>query len=125
MKIIDYFSKNPKSNPLVVVISLVFDFFIKLFIYQSLSDKSDRSIASALKVNPYFVKDYSLAARNYSMKSISSKISILLCFKRLVAPPEIVIPSLIRFPKIRDSSNSASLKNLIIFLTLVERKFLL
>ncbi len=77
MKIIDYFSKNPKSNPLVVVISLVFDFFIKLFIYHSLSDKSDRSMASALKVNPYFVKDYSLAARNYSMKSISSKISIL------------------------------------------------
>jgi len=77
MKIIDYFSKNPKSNPLVVVISLVFDFFIKLFLYHSLSNKSDRSIASALKVNPYFVKDYSLAARNYSMKSISSKISIL------------------------------------------------
>ena len=77
MKIIDYFSKNPKSNPLVVVISLVFDFFIKLFLYHSLSDKSDRSIASALKVNPYFVKDYSSAARNYSMKSISSKISIL------------------------------------------------
>ena len=77
MKIIDYFSKNPKSNPLVVVISLVFDFFIKLFIYHSLSDKSDRSIASALKVNPYFVKDYSSAARNYSMKTISSKISIL------------------------------------------------
>jgi len=77
MKIIDYFSKNPKSNPLVVVISLVFDFFIKLFIFHSLSDKSDRSIASALKVNPYFVKDYSSAARNYSMKTISSKISIL------------------------------------------------
>jgi DNA polymerase-3 subunit delta len=77
MKIIDYFSKNPKSNPLVVVISLVFDFFIKLFTYHSLSDKSDRSVASALKVNPYFVKDYSSAARNYSMKSISSKISIL------------------------------------------------
>ena len=77
MKIIDYFSKNPKSNPLVVVISLVFDFFIKLFTYHSLLDKSDRSVASALKVNPYFVKDYSSAARNYSMKSISTKISIL------------------------------------------------
>ena len=60
-----------------MVISLVFDFFIKLFTYHSLSDKSDRSVASALKVNPYFVKDYSSAAKNYSMKSISSKISIL------------------------------------------------
>jgi DNA polymerase-3 subunit delta len=77
MKIIDYFSKNPKSNPIVVVISLVFDFFLKLFIYHSLSDKSDRSASSVLKVNPYFVKDYSSAARNYSMKDISSKISIL------------------------------------------------
>jgi len=77
MKIIDYFSKNPKSNPIVVIVSLIFDFFVKLFIYHSLSDKSDKSVASALKVNPYFVKDYSSAARNYSMKSISSKISIL------------------------------------------------
>ena len=77
MKIIDYFSKNPKSNPIVVIVSLIFDFFVKLFIYHSLFDKSDKSVASALKVNPYFVKDYSSAARNYSMKSISSKISIL------------------------------------------------
>ena len=77
MKIIDYFSKNPKSNPIVVIVSLIFDFFVKLFIYHSLSDKSDKSVASALKVNPYFVKDYSSSAKNYSMKSISSKISIL------------------------------------------------
>jgi len=77
MKIIDYFSKNPKSNPIVVIVSLIFDFFVKLFIYHSLSDKSDKSVASALKVSPYFVKDYSSAARNYSMKNISSKISIL------------------------------------------------
>ena len=77
MKIIDYFSKNPKSNPIVVIVSLIFDFFVKLFIYHSLFDKSDKSVASALKVNPYFVKDYSSAARNYSMKNISSKISIL------------------------------------------------
>ena len=77
MKIIDYFSKNPKSNPIVVIVSLIFDFFVKLFIYHSLFDKSDKSVASALKVNPNFVKDYSSAARNYSMKSISSKISIL------------------------------------------------
>ena len=77
MKIIDYFSKNPKSNPIVVIVSLIFDFFVKLFIYHSLSDKSDKSVASALKVSPYFVKDYSSADRNYSMKNISSKISIL------------------------------------------------
>jgi len=77
IKIIDYFSKNPKSNPIVVVISLIFDFFLKLFIYHSITDKSERNIASQLKVNPYFVKDYSSAAKNYSMKSISKKITIL------------------------------------------------
>jgi len=52
-------------------------FFLKLFIYHSLNDKSDRLVSSALKVNPYFVNDYKSAARNYSMKEISSKISIL------------------------------------------------
>jgi DNA polymerase-3 subunit delta len=77
IKIIDYFSKNPKSNPAVVVISLIFDFFLKLFIYHSISDKSDRNIATQLKINPYFVRDYSSAAKNFSMKNISNKITIL------------------------------------------------
>jgi len=42
-----------------------------------MSDKNPRSVASALKVNPYFVNEYLNAARNYPMKKVSSVIGIL------------------------------------------------
>jgi DNA polymerase-3 subunit delta len=32
--------------------------------------KSDQEMASELGVNPYFVKDYRLAARNYNMNDL-------------------------------------------------------
>ena len=34
-------------------------------IYHYLSDKSQAAVASELKINPYFVKKYELAARNF------------------------------------------------------------
>lgn len=76
-QIINYFAQNPKSNPLVITISLLNSFFTQLFIYHGLKDKSKGNIARALKVNPYFVGDYQNAARNYPMKKVSQIISLL------------------------------------------------
>lgn len=63
--IINHLSANPKDNPLIVTISLIFSFFNKLIIYHSLSDKSQGNAAKVLGVNPFFVKDYVNAANNY------------------------------------------------------------
>jgi DNA polymerase III subunit delta len=76
-RIINYFSQNPKENPLVMTISLLFTFFSKLQQYHALGDKSKSNVAKVLKVNPYFVSDYSTAANNYSMKQVSRAISFL------------------------------------------------
>ncbi|KAA1246123.1 DNA polymerase III subunit delta [Aquimarina sp. RZ0] len=76
-RIINYFAQNPKDNPLVVTISLLYSFFSQVLQYHGLSDKSQRSVASALKINPYFVSDYSDAARNYPMKKVSQIIALL------------------------------------------------
>lgn len=76
-RIINYFTQNPKDNPLVVTISLLFSFFSQVLQYHGLSDKSQRNVASALKINPYFVSDYSDAARNYPMKKVSQVIALL------------------------------------------------
>ncbi|MGN0186391.1 MAG: DNA polymerase III subunit delta [Paludibacteraceae bacterium] len=65
-RIIDYFGKNPKNNPLVMTISVVFNFFANLLLYHSLKDKSQMNVAAELKINPYFVRDYQQAARNYN-----------------------------------------------------------
>ena len=76
-KIVNYFAENPKDNPMVVTVSLLFNFFSHLLHFHGLKDKSPRSVASALKVNPYFVNEYITAARNYPMRKVSSVISTL------------------------------------------------
>jgi DNA polymerase-3 subunit delta len=76
-KIVNYFAENPKDNPMVVTVSLLFNFFSQLLHFHGLKDKSPRSVASALKVNPYFVNEYITAARNYPMRKVSRVISAL------------------------------------------------
>ncbi|WP_428225263.1 DNA polymerase III subunit delta [Flavobacterium sp.] len=76
-KIADHFAQNPKDNPIVLTIGLVFSFFSQLLQYHGLKDKNPKNVASVLKVNPYFVKDYELAARNYPMKKVSAIVATL------------------------------------------------
>ena len=76
-QIIDYFAQNPKDNPLVVTTGLVFGFFSQLLQYHGLKDKSQMNAAKVLKVNPYFVKDYEVAFRNYPMKKVSAIVAAL------------------------------------------------
>ena len=76
-RIINYFAQNPKDNPLVVTSATLFSFFSKLLKLHSLSDKSEKSVSTALKVNYYFAKDYITAARHYSMKEVSQAIAEL------------------------------------------------
>lgn len=76
-QIINYFAQNPKDNPMVMTVSLLFSFFSQLLQYHALTDKSKTNVARALKVNPFFVSDYSVAAQNYPMKKVSQIISFL------------------------------------------------
>ena len=76
-KIAKYFSENPKDNPMVVTTSLVFSFFLQLLQYHGLKDKNPKNVASVLKVNPYFLKDYDVALRNYPMKKVSAIVAAL------------------------------------------------
>lgn len=76
-RIINYFSENSKNNPLVVTISLLNTFFTQLLFLHGLQDKSKKSVASSLGINPYFVDEYFLAARNYPIQKVTSSISFL------------------------------------------------
>jgi len=76
-RIVNYFSQNPRDNPMVVTISLLFSYFSQILQYHGLSDKSKGVVAKQLKVSPYFVSDYVIAARNYPMKKVSHAISLL------------------------------------------------
>ena len=76
-QIINYFSQNPKDNPMVVTVTLLFSFFSQILQYHGLTDQSKTNVAKVLKVNPFFVSDYAVAARNYPMKKVSGIIGFL------------------------------------------------
>jgi len=76
-RIVNYFAQNPKGNPFVLTISLLQVFFTQLLQYHGLNDHSSKSVATALRINPYFVSEFQTAAKNYPMKKVSGIISIL------------------------------------------------
>ena len=57
--------------------SLLHTFFTQLLQYHGLSDHSPKNVASALRINPYFVGEFQIASRNYPMKRVSSIIAYL------------------------------------------------
>jgi DNA polymerase-3 subunit delta len=76
-QIINYFAQNSKSNPLVMTISLLHSFFSQLLLYHGLKDKGKINVSKMLRISPYFVNEYQLAARNYPMRKVAQVISIL------------------------------------------------
>ncbi|NHF60072.1 DNA polymerase III subunit delta [Flavobacteriaceae bacterium TP-CH-4] len=76
-RIINYFARNPKDNPFVLTVTLLHTFFSQLLKYHGLQDHSPKNVASALRINPYFVGEFQTAARNYPMKKVSRIVSHL------------------------------------------------
>jgi DNA polymerase III subunit delta len=75
--IANYFKSNSKANPFVVTIGTLYSFFSKVILYHSLNDRSKGAAAAALGVNPYFMGDYEIAARNFSLSKSIGVISLL------------------------------------------------
>ena len=76
-KIVNHFESNTKKNPVIPVVAFLYSFFSKVLMASQVSDKSDKGIASELKVSPYAVRDYSLALRQYNPSKIVENISSL------------------------------------------------
>lgn len=75
--IASHFASNTKEYPMVLTTSSVFSFFSKLLQYHGLKDKSPANVAKILKVHPYFLKDYTLAMKNYPMRKVSTIVAAL------------------------------------------------
>jgi len=69
-KIVQYFEADPKSNPIVLILSNIFAFYNKIMLVHHSGNKSERDLASILGVNPFFVKEYLMAAKNYTMSKV-------------------------------------------------------
>ncbi len=76
-RIAKYFGDNPKSNPLVLTIGLLYQYFAKILTYHSLRDKSQRNVAAELSIHTFFVKDYTEGARRFPPQKAIKAISLL------------------------------------------------
>lgn len=69
-KIVNYYESNPKKNPVIPAVAFLFSFFSKLLAASILTDKSDKGIASSLRMSPYMARDYSQALRVFSTEKL-------------------------------------------------------
>lgn len=76
--IVRHFAANPRANPFVLTITLLYQFFLKILIFHGVKDKSkDNSVAAELSVNPFFVRDYRTAAKRFNVERTINAISLL------------------------------------------------
>jgi DNA polymerase-3 subunit delta len=75
--IVRHFAGNQRDNPITLTIASLFSHFSKILIYHYLADKSKNNVAAALKINPYFVKDYEISASKYNASKTIQIISLL------------------------------------------------
>lgn len=66
-KIIKYFEENPKTNPIQMTLSLLFNFYANLMLAYYAPDKTEQGIASMLGLKtPWQARDYMVAMRKYN-----------------------------------------------------------
>ncbi|MDL2215340.1 DNA polymerase III subunit delta [Dysgonomonas sp. OttesenSCG-928-M03] len=77
-QIADYFEKNPKNNPFIVTLSVLFNFFSNLMICYWAKDKSENGIAAELGLrNSFQARDYVTALKKYNAFKSMEIISLL------------------------------------------------
>jgi DNA polymerase III, delta subunit len=79
-KIIKYFEENPKTNPIQMTLSLLFNFFSNLMLAYYAPEKSEQGIATMLGLrSAWQSKDYMIAMRKYSAFKTMEVISAIRC----------------------------------------------
>ncbi len=76
-RIVNYFAQNQKANPFMLTIFSLYTFFSKVFTLHFIKDRSPRNLGSVLRVNPYFLNEYEMAAKKYDARKTARIISWL------------------------------------------------
>jgi len=77
IRIIQYFESNPKAAPIQLILPSIYNFFSKAYMIFGQNSNDEKSVASTLGVNSFFVKDYIAAVRNYGYEGIEGGLLLL------------------------------------------------
>ncbi len=77
IRIIQYFEGNPKAGPIQLILPSLYNFFSKAQMVYGVPSRDEKTIAAALGVHHFFVKDYLQAAQRYSAQGVEKIILLL------------------------------------------------
>lgn len=77
IRIIQYFEANPKAGPIQLVLPSLYSFFSKVFMIFGAGTSDEKTIATSIGVNPYFMKEYLQAARAYTYPGVEKALLLL------------------------------------------------
>ena len=76
-RIINHMGKNEKAYPVQMLLPSIYRFFSQMLLYQTVRNSSEREVASKLGVNPFFVRGFVSAGKNYNTKKVARAIAAL------------------------------------------------
>jgi DNA polymerase III subunit delta len=77
IRIIGYFESNPKAAPMQLILPALYNFFSKVFMIFGAGTMDEKAVASAIGVNPYFIRDYMNAAKLYTYAGVEKVLLLL------------------------------------------------
>ena len=77
IRIIQYFESNPKAGPIQLILPSLYGFFSKVFMIYGANSREEKVVATALGVNPFFVKDYLKAANHFTYPQVEAILLLL------------------------------------------------
>ncbi len=77
IRIIQYFEANPKAGPIQLILPSLYNFFSKVFMVFGAGTNDEKSVAAAIGVNPYFIKDYLQAAKLYTYPGVEKALLLM------------------------------------------------
>ena len=77
MRIVQYFEANPKAAPIQLILPSLYGFFSKVFMVFGAGSQDEKSVATAIGVKPFFIRDYMQAASIYQYAGVEKTLLLL------------------------------------------------
>jgi len=77
IRIIQYFESNPKAAPIQLIFPSLYNYFSKVQMIYSVPSRDEKTVAAAIGVNAYFVRDYLQTAIKFSTHEIERVLLLL------------------------------------------------
>lgn len=77
VKIINYFAANPKAASIQMILPALYTMFSRTYMLFGQNNNDEKAMAMSIGVNPYFIKEYIVAMKNYGYEGVRDALLLL------------------------------------------------